>query len=99
MTPPLDHEDDQPIPQIDGNLSLGSMDLSNSESELSNDKNQNNFIPVIISENRLPKSSEDRGVSANIVINHSSKKVITATQMPVVVNLNPRSVYNKKGRV
>ena len=96
MTPPLDHEDDQPIPQIDGNLSLGSMDLSNSESELSNDKNQNNFIPVIISENRLPKSSEDRGVSANIVINHSSKKVMTATQMPVVVNLNPRSVYNKK---
>ena len=95
MTPLIDHEDDQPIPQFDGNLSIGSIDSSDSESELSNDL-KNNSIPVIISDQRLPKSREPRGVSANIVINHRSKKVTTAAQMPVIVNLNPRSVYNKK---
>ena len=81
MTPLIDNEDDQPIPQIDGNLSIGSIDSSDSESELSNGCNPDNCIPVIISDHRLPKSSEPRGVSANIVINHSSKKVMTATKM------------------
>jgi hypothetical protein len=37
MTPLIDDEDDQPIPQIDGNLSIGSIDSSDSESEQSKD--------------------------------------------------------------
>ena len=74
----------------------------NSENELNCSLIQNNWltpqpIPVLIT-HRLTSSKPcqaDR-VSANIIIKHSNKKVLIATQLPLVVNLNPRSVYNKK---
>ena len=37
-----------------------------------------------------------RDDSANVRINHCIKKVVTASQLPIIVNLNLRSVYNKK---
>jgi hypothetical protein len=52
-------------------------------------------IPVIVFE-RLPKPVSAPRTSANRVIKYNSKKVATASQLPVIVNLNPRSVYKKK---
>ena len=52
-------------------------------------------IPVIIKP-RQPRATQSYRVSANTIIKHSDKKVLTATQLPKVVNLNTRSVYNKK---
>ena len=91
-TPLIYFDDDQDIPQYDGNISLSSTDSS----ETSDYVSSSNPIPVIITSERVPKSEQLRGPPNNIVINHSSKKVLTANQLPVVVNLNPRRVYNKK---
>ena len=52
-------------------------------------------IPVIISQ-RLPKPVSTARTQTIRTIKYNSKKVVTASQLPVVVNLNPRSIYNKK---
>ena len=92
VLPPLKiNDDDLPIPQYDGNITLDSD--SDYESEIESD---NNSIPVIISTNRPTKPSVSPRKTANVSIKYRSKKLFTATQLPVIVNLNPRSVYNKK---
>ena len=103
-----ENDDDQPIPQYDGNISLE----SNEDNNFSNDsKNLESFneiepnaesenepvpqlIPVIVTATRQPNPNLFRGPSPNVRINHRGKKVVTASQLPVIVNLNPRSVYN-----
>ena len=89
VPPPLDtdNDDDLLIPQFDGNLTLD----SECESEI-----ENNPIPVIISTCRPQKPCVSTRKTANIPVRCQSKKVFTASQLPVIVNLNPRSVYNKK---
>ena len=82
------------IPQFDGNISISTNDSC--VSETCDNLIAHNPIPVIITTTRLPKFNESRPASSNIVINHCSKKVQTANQLPVIVNLNPRSIYNKK---
>ena len=52
-------------------------------------------IPVIIT-NRQPTLPQCERVPTRVIINHQSKKLLTATQLPIVINLNPRSVYNKQ---
>ena len=52
-------------------------------------------IPVIINERPPMKNVPDR-VPTIVKIKLKSKKVVTASELPVVVNLNPRSIYNKK---
>ena len=90
---PHKSSEDLEIPQLDGNISVCSIDSSDDE----NSENENYVIPVIITSVRLPKANLDsRGPPGNIVIKHKSRKVLAATRLPVVVNLNPRSVYNKK---
>ena len=81
------NDDDLLIPQYDGNVTL--------ESEYDIER-ESNPIPVIITATRPTKPSVSPRNTANIPIKYQSKKVFTATQLPVVVNLNPRSVYNKK---
>ena len=101
VKPPIDYstDDDYVIPQYDGNLTDISLDsslssISESDINMSN-KSDISFIPVIVTQ-RLPKESQADRVSANVNIKRQCKKVVTATQLPVVVNLNPRSIYNKK---
>ena len=96
------YDDDLPIPQFDGNISLVSTDSNNCESESVHiniskyhECNDPQPIPVLITE-RPPKPSLLPRTSAVRVIKYNSKKVVTATQLPIIVNLNPRSVYNKK---
>ena len=86
--------DDLPIPQYDGNMSLESSETESGDENVS--QNVSKTIPVIVTSSRLPKPNVTRGLPANVNIKHFSKKVLTATQLPVIVNLNPRSVYNKK---
>ena len=52
-----------------------------------------NPIPTVIN-NRPQKINPHRRKSTLITIKRSNK-LLTAVQMPVVVNLNPRSLYNK----
>ena len=89
MVPPPQNidDDDLPIPQYDGNMTLDS---------ISENERENYSIPVIVSATRPAKPSVSPRNTANISIKYKSKKVFTATQLPVIVNLNPRSVYNKK---
>jgi hypothetical protein len=88
VTPPQNiYDDDLPIPQYDGNMTLDS---------ISENERENYSIPVIVSATRPAKLSASPRKTANISIKYKSKTVFTATQLPVVVNLNPRSVYNKK---
>ena len=98
-TTPLHILDDNPnIPQYDGNVTIVS--LSDTESECDQNLSYKYYsdhsdqqIPVIILP-RLPVVSQPPRTSANIIIRHNNKKVITASQLPVVINLNPRSIYN-----
>ena len=87
--PPLynNNDDDLPIPQYDGNVTLD----SDYESE-----SDNYPIPVIITNSRPSKLCVSPRKTCNIPVRYQSKKVFTATQLPVIVNLNPRSVYNKR---
>ena len=92
-------DDGLDIPQYDGNVTMDS-DNYNSESEYNDLSFHHNCttpqpIPVIIKP-RQPRATQSYRVSANTIIKHSDKKVLTATQLPKVVNLNTRSVYNKK---
>jgi exonuclease III len=68
---------------------------SNFDSE-SDDYHNHNLIPVIVYADRPAKPCVSPQKTANRVIRFQCKKVYTATQLPVIVNLNPRSVYNKK---
>ena len=86
-TPHSNIEDNPNIPQFDGNVSISSTDSCEYD---------DNPIPVIISSVRQPKLNITRGSSSITVIKYNSKKVLTASKLPVVVNLNPRSIYNKK---
>ena len=98
-------DDDQSISQYDGNITISSLDssiLSTNESDI-NCNMSDSRIPVIITARQPYVHQPDRvqtckksKVSANITINRKSKKLSTATQLPIVVNLNPRSIYNKK---
>ena len=45
---------------------------------------------------RFPVPNVQPWVPTLVRIKQKSKKVLTASQLPVVVNLNPRSIYNKK---
>ena len=79
------------IPQFDGNISLASLDCS----EISEECEESQKIPVVIFE-RPPSQIKEPRVPTIIKINQKSKKVLVANHLPVIVNLNPRSIYNKK---
>ena len=76
--------------QLDGNISFDESIL-----DVSSDIN---IIPVIIN-NRPEKilTKSDRGSNLrNLVTLRRNNKLVEASRLPVVVNLNPRSLYNKK---
>ena len=52
-------------------------------------------IPVLITE-RLSKPVPDARTTTLRTIRYNSKNVVSASQLPVVVNLNPRSIYKKR---
>ena len=79
------------IPQFDGNISLASLDCS----EIREECEESQKIPVVIFE-RPPSQIKEPRVPTIIKINQKSKKVLVANHLPVIVNLNPRSIYNKK---
>ena len=60
--------------------------------------NDCNFIPVHISTNRSPAPSKPalsgRGEPVRITVRRNNK-MMQAINLPVVMNINPRSVYNK----
>ena len=72
------------IPQVDGNVSF----LNSTVCSVIDEK-----IPVIIT-NRISKQKPQKRISSNKVIKRSNK-LLAAVHLPVVVNLNPRSIYNK----
>ena len=83
------------IVQIDGNVSLNtSINSVSSKSDQSCSPSSENRIPVIVS-NRGPKKPPQNRKPCNNVTIKRSNKLLTAVQLPVVVNLNPRSIYNK----
>ena len=87
-------DDDLIIQQFDGNMSVCSLDSISVK--VSESCNLSEYpIPVLITQ-RQPKLCQPDRVSTRVTINHQSKKLSTATQLPIVVNLNPRSIYNKK---
>ena len=87
-------DDDLIIPQFDGNVSVCSLDSISVK--VSESCNLSEYpIPVLITQ-RQPKLCQPDRVSTRVTINHQSKKLSTATQLPIVVHLNPRSIYNKK---
>jgi hypothetical protein len=66
VTPPdCCKDDDQLIPQYDGNLTI------ESDSDIESEINFNNPIPVIVSLNRLPKPSVTPRSTANTQIKES----------------------------
>ena len=62
-------------------------------SSLSSDRS--NAIPVWITNREEFKQFSARVPTRNNITIKRSNKLLTAVQLPVVVNLNPRSVYNK----
>ena len=72
------------IPQVDGNVSF----LNSTVCSVIHEK-----IPVIIT-NRISKQKPQKRISSNKVIRRSNR-LLAAVHLPVVVNLNPRSIYNK----
>ena len=82
------------IYQVDGNISLDSSTISEDSSFSS--QPDTGSIPVIITRCRPAKPNVQSRKTANTVIICQNKKVFTATQLPTVINLNPRSVYNKR---
>ena len=70
--------------QLDGNVELDNSIPVDSDSS----------IPVIIT-NRTAAHYVPKRKSSNITIKRSNK-LLAAVQLPVVVNLNPRSIYNKR---
>ena len=78
--------------QIDGNVSLNTI-ASSGESSLYDYPQQVNKIPVIIT-NRSSVPSVPKRERYNKTIKRSNK-LLDAVHLTVVVNLNPRSIYNK----
>ena len=78
------------IKQLDGNTSL-----SSDANYVNNSSNEgcSNQIPVIISSREGPVNNVDtrRPVLRRI---KRSNKLLEATKLPSVMNLNPRSIYN-----
>ena len=73
------------------------MSLLSNESE-SCEVNESNVIPVHISANRSPAPCKpglsDRGEPVRITVKRNNK-IIQAISLPVVMNINPRSIYKK----
>ena len=76
--------DENIIPQFDGNISIDELSIEESQK-----------IPVVIFERPSYQIKEPRVPVIRKIIT-TSKKVLVANQLPVVVNLNPRSIYNKQ---
>ena len=80
------------LPQFDGNVSLISNECENS------DVYTGDFIPVHISYNRSPSSYNpgvsDRGKPVRVTVRRNNR-VFQAISLPVVININPCSIYNK----
>ena len=75
--------------QLDGNVSFMSC-----ENE-SNNENETNPIPVHISANRSSRSEPaDRGKPVRVTVRRNNL-MLQAINLPVVMNINPRSIYNK----
>ena len=74
--------------QVDGNMSVSSNRSSVSEN-VSECK-----IPVQISLHRKPKIQSDRLTSSRKTIKRKNN-VLKALELPKVMNINPRSIYNK----
>ena len=98
LPPPYNVDDDPIIPQYDGKVTIDSLNSSVNIQSESTPKP----IPVIISENRdyvASNISSQRNSQAqskpNIRTIRRSNKCLQALELPTVVNLNPRSVYNK----
>ena len=98
LPPPYNVDDDPIIPQYYGNVTIDSLNSSVNIQSESTPKT----IPVIISENRdyvASNISSQRNCQAqpkpNIKTIKRSNKCLQALELPTVVNLNPRSVYNK----
>jgi hypothetical protein len=98
LPPPYNVDDDPIIPQYDGNVTIDSLNSSVNFQSESTPKT----IPVIISENRdyvASNISSQRNCQAqpkpNIRTIKRSNQCLQALELPTVVNLNPRSVYNK----
>ena len=72
-------------------------DLELHESESCEDK-ESNYIPVHISASRSPVNNKpglsDRGEPVRITVRRNNL-IMQAISLPVVININPRSIYNK----
>ena len=83
--PNMDHSfDKSAICQLDGNISVLS---TQNESE-------SQQIPVFISTHRQSKVSHSARIPVRRVIRRNNL-VLQSINLPVIINLNPRSVYNK----
>ena len=76
-------------------------DFSESVSDCNNYSEDDNCflypqsIPFLITE-RLSKPVPDARTATIRTIRYNSKNVVSASQLPVIVNLNPRSIYKKR---
>ena len=59
------------------------------------DENNNRIIPVVITPSRLPVTKYEREFPVRKTIKRSNKAV-EALKLPIFINLNARSIYNKK---
>ena len=60
-------------------------------------RNSENPIPVIVTSTRPEKVKVDRTRNKqNLITIRRDNKLIEAVNLPIVVALNPRSLYNKK---
>ena len=101
------------IPQYDGNLTLESnftsfencppMKVSSALSMKGQDIpielsfQENTHIPVIITQQRLPKQNYQLGPNKkNLTTIKRNNKMLEAANLPTIVTLNPRSLYNKQ---
>ena len=96
--PPTQHNISS-IPQFDGNISL------ESESDQNNQFETPRNIPVVVSDPTNNQSWWYENCQAqpqsqpnfkNLKVIRRSNKCIQALDLPTVINLNPRSVYNKQ---
>ena len=86
------------IMQVDGNISLNSsvISSSSSEDEIPVSSQNVNQIPVITTNrNPVQHSAPERNQYRNVKGVRTCNKLLDAVQLPVIVNLNPRSIYNK----
>ena len=89
-------ENSKIIPQFDGNVSVISLESSFSQNSNHETSVCQKTIPVHISDRQyfLPNNIR-RSDPTNLIRIKRDDKLIEASRMPVVVNLNPRSLYNK----